>query len=181
MRIPTCSVLCVVSVVSLSGCTDSAGKPSAAVDQRIDALEQSVQKLQQAQSFDELLDVMRKTAFLRPGDTGYSLVDFDLGRLTVQMTDVSAFANGTRVMLRFGNMSAAGLSGVSASVDYGPTDDKGNVIPDKTRTKEVKFVEIFRPGSWVSVAVTLDGIQPAQLGYVRVSKIAHTGIQLSGR
>ncbi len=129
----------------------------------------------------QLLSDIQRTAFLRPGDTGYSIVDFDLGRLTVQMINVTPFASGTRVVLRFGNASAAGLQGISASVDYGPADEKGFPIAEQARTKEVKFIELFRPGSWTSVSITLDGIQPAQLGYVRVGKVSHTGIQLGGR
>ncbi|MFN8774637.1 MAG: DUF3251 domain-containing protein [bacterium] len=165
--------------LQLLGCSDSAG--NADVARRLGELEKKLKDIEADREFRALMDSFRGMAFLRPGDSGYSLIEFNLGRMTVQMVDVTPFASGSRVALRFGNFSSAGFDGVSATLEYGPTDEKGNVVTGETRAKEVKFSEIFRPGSWNTVSVTLDGIQPAQLGYIRITNVAHSGIRLTGR
>lgn len=151
-----------------------------ALEQRLTTLDDKVKALEQQQEFEDLFDAIRTMAILRPGDAGYSVVESDLGKLTVKLEDVQPFANGTRVKLRFGNISAVAINGVKATFEYGPTDDKGAPKNEVAMKKDVTFVETLRPGAWTLVTLTLDGIQPANLGFIRIKNIGHQAIQLQG-
>lgn len=120
-------------------------------------------------------------ALITPGDVGYSAIKFDLGTLTVALADVEPYANGSRVSIKFGNTLAATINGLKATVDWGRMDDHGMIDAASEKTKEISFSEPIKAGSWTSVPIVLEGTPPANLGYVRVHDVAHTGIRLFGK
>ncbi|MBU3055800.1 MAG: DUF3251 domain-containing protein [Pseudomonas indica] len=42
----------------------------------------------------------------------------------------------------------------------------------------MSFAETFRSGAWTNVSVVLEGTPPAELGFVRIRNVSHTGIAL---
>jgi hypothetical protein len=143
-------------------------KTSASTTDRIQTLE-----------IENLLRNIDSIAFLRPSDQGYSAVKFDLGIMTVRLTDVKPYANGSRVTLQFGNISGATIDGLKAKVDWGRVDEKGVALAEGEKTREITFEKKLMGSSWTSVPVTLEGVPPEQLGYVRVSDVSHSGILLA--
>lgn len=123
------------------------------------------------------LDDMEKIAELRPGADGFSTIRSEYGTLTVSLEDVQPYANGSRVLLRFGNPLSASLSGMTASVEFGNVDAEGNTVPSKT--KDIAPSDTLSGGSWNDVQVVLDGIPPDRLGYVTVRHLRFSTISLS--
>jgi hypothetical protein len=142
------------------------------------ALRAEITDLKKKREFDDLVKLWDKVAYLTPGAEGYSAVRFDLGVLTVQLADVKPYANGSKVTLRFGNTLSSSITGLKATVEWGKVDDKGAPDNDNAKSKDMTFVETLKGGAWTPISVVLDGIPPAQLGFVRVSNVSHTGIQL---
>lgn len=157
-------------------------------NKRIDKLEKQIDSLRTDYSdlkrdvseiqFDKYLDNYDKVAYLTPGSDGYSSVRFDLGVLTISITNIIPYANGSKVTLRFGNTLSSTINGLKATAEYGPVDEKGIGIYDKMKTKELSFVKSLRSGSWTNIEVVLDGVPPDKLGYVRIKDVTHTGIEL---
>jgi hypothetical protein len=170
----------VVALVFLTGCSD----PKAVED-----LEARVKTLEDASSsttvrlqsleIDKMLRGFDEIAFLRPSDQGYSTIKIDLGLMTVRLTDVKPYANGSRVTLQFGNISSATIEGLKAKVDWGRVNDEGVAVAEGEKTSEITFEKKFMGSSWTSVPIMLEGIPPAELGYVRVSNVSHSGIMLA--
>lgn len=142
------------------------------------ALQAQVAALKQKREFDDLMQDIDKIAYLTPGADGYSTIGFDLGVLTVQLSDVKPYANGSKVTLRFGNTLSSSINGLRATIEWGKVSDKGLPDFDNEKSKDMAFVETLRGGAWTPISVVLDGIPPTDLGFVRVSKVSHTGIQL---
>lgn len=180
------------SALILTGC-DSASTPTTAQNpgtaQHIDALQKQVDAItkdladvKQEQSKLAMADMFRgfeNVAYLQPGDSGYSLVHSDLGVLTVQIVNVESYANGSRVVLRFGNPLSTNINGLKVKLDWGHVTDKGLADNDTAKSKEFTFSQSLRSGAWTSIPVVLDGVPPDQLGFVRVSDVHHTGIGLA--
>ncbi len=176
--------------LTLAGC-NAAPTDNTAADNRLQALEAKVTALQahvdtlQKNAADDktqrylanLLANAEKVGYLTPGADGYAAVRYDLGTLTVQLADVEPYANGSRVILRFGNTLAATVNGLKLTIDWGTVTDQG---PDNAhqKSKEITFSQDLRSGTWTSVPVVLEGIPPTQLGFVRIHDVTHTGISL---
>lgn len=126
---------------------------------------------------DNMMRSLEGVAFLSVGSDGYSTIETNLGRLTVSLENVRPYANGSKVTLVFGNTTYTTIDGVNAQLAYGSVDDKGSPLLGSERSKELAF-DVIRPGSWKRVPVSLEGVPPAKLGYVRLSKLEHRGIRL---
>jgi outer membrane murein-binding lipoprotein Lpp len=153
-----------------------------ALRQEVDSLKSELAQVKKEQAplqVDKFWRDIRSVAYLEPGDAGYSVVPFDLGNLTVQLSDVKPYANGSKVTLKFGNPLSSSINGLKATVQWGRVDAKGS--PDNTneKSKDFTFTETLRSGAWTSVPVVLDGVPPNELGFVRISAVSHTGISLS--
>ncbi len=173
----------------LSGCSDSSRiselekrlkdleTTMKSTEQKIDEQESKIDDLE----IDKWLRDMNGTAHLRPSNDGYSIIKTSLGAVTVMLTDVKAYANGSRVTLKFGNPTGATLDDVAAKVTWGRVNEKGHVDSKSQKSRKVSFEKSLQAGSWTSTSITLEGIPPAQLGFVRVSDLEHGGIVLSRR
>lgn len=166
------STLCVL----MAGCNQKSSNPTLESD--IAALKERVSELEQKRTWDELIQGLDKYAYLTPGAEGYSVVGFDLGVLTVQMTDVKSYANGSKVTLRFGNTLSSSIDGLKAKIEWGKVDEKGMPDYKGAKSKEMTFVQTLRGGAWTPIPVVLDSLPPSELGFVRISKVTHTGIRL---
>jgi len=111
-----------------------------------------------------------KAITLKPSDTGYGLIDTDVGRLPVAIADIQPQAGGSRVILDFGNPSTARLTGMTAKVEWGGNDSKGLPLP-ASGSHSLNFAapQPLLPGSWRQYPIDLAGFPPAQLGWVRIS------------
>lgn len=164
-------------LVLLSGCTDQ--NDFRAIDARVKALEEKTKTLQDKVEFNELLRKLDETAFLVPSDEGYTVIKGDLGEITVKLTNVQPYANGSRVTLQFGNISGAAINGLKAKIDWGEVDKDGRADFGTEKSREITFEKQLRANAWTSVPLVLEGIPPARLGYVRVSGVEHRGITLN--
>ena len=141
-------------------------------------LQQQVAELKGQREWDELTRDWGKVAYLTPGAEGYSTVGFDLGVLTVQLSDVKPYANGCKVTLTFGNTLSSSIDGLTATIDWGKVNGKGVADNSSAKSKDMTFSQPLRGGTWTPIEVVLDEIPPAELGFVRVKNIHHTGIRL---
>jgi hypothetical protein len=119
-------------------------------------------------------------ALLTPGEKGYAAVKFDLGYLTLSLDDIQPYASGSRVKLRFGNLTSATVNGLKAKLEWGSVDGKGIPNNAEAKSREVTFEESLRSGSWTWVTVVLEGVPPTEFGFLRVKEVGHRGIALSG-
>lgn len=140
---------------ALAGC----GK----TDDRLKALEDRVGKLEQVAA-------ARQAVTLKPGATGYGMLESDMGRIAVTIANIEPYASGSRVTLDFGNPTAARLSGMKARIEWGSNDAKGlPMAPTQAQSMSFTAPEPLPPGSWKQYVVDLPGVAPAQLGWLRVS------------
>jgi hypothetical protein len=141
-------------------------------------LRKELDELSRDVRIDRYVRDFRNIAYLTPGDQGYSSISCDLGTLTVSIQDVSAYANGARVSLDFGNPLSTDLTGVSATVEYGTVDEKGSPKNEDQKTKEVSFNDDMVGGSFTPMTMVLDGVPPEKLGFVRIKNLKHKGVSL---
>jgi hypothetical protein len=144
-------------------------------------LEVTQQTLRSAESRLQSLEFNTKwdgTAYLRPGDGGYSRVQGDIGIFTVKLEDIRTYASGSRIKLKIGNLTSATVDGFGATIDWGPEVAYG--LPDdaKTHTREVTLSESLEPGKWNFVTLTLEDVPPHEFGFLRVYDVKHRGIRL---
>lgn len=168
----------------LAGQISEIREQTAEMKVRLDAIAKSVDELRAKQANRELEDLVasfEQVAYLKPGNSGYSLVRFDLGVLTIELADVKPYANGSKVTLKFGNVLAASVNGLKATVEWGKLDDKGFPVEEAGKSKKITLTETLRTGAWTSVSVVLEGLPATELGFVRVKEVAHSGIALTGK
>jgi hypothetical protein len=116
---------------------------------------------------------------LKPNSDGYSAIRTTLGNLTVSITSISAKANGTSVVLNFGNPLACDLREVEMWVRYGETDRQGNPVQGAGKSKHVKLDRTLRGGRFTTIRLGLDDIKPDKLGYISIGNMHHGGIALT--
>jgi hypothetical protein len=166
-------------VTSLERRTADLEKKTNAQSSEIEKLKNAVTQLEQSRSYDDFMRNIDSIAYLTPGSAGYAVVQTDLGRITVELENVQTYANGSRVTLRFGNLTSATINGAKATLEWGTVDAKGSPDNNGARTREVTFNRSLRAGAWTEVPVVLEGIPPTELGFLRIKEITHTGIVLS--
>jgi hypothetical protein len=138
--------LCFVTV----GCADeqqvaALQKKTDALQSEVKTLKESLSRLSDDQSVDKFVRDAKSIAYLTPGETGYSVIESDLGRLTVALDNVQPYANGTRITLRFGNLTSATINGAKATLDWAAWMRK---VPQRT----------MKLGQEISVSLSLFGL-----------------------
>lgn len=159
------------------GCTEDPRVDN--LQKELAALKADVKKLENLRKFDQYFEDSDKIAFLTPGADGYTTLKFDLGVLTVSISDVIEYANGSKVTLQFGNPLSSTINGLNVKIEYGEVDEEGLPMNENQKMKEITFNEPLRSGSWSKVSVVLEGIPSTKLGFVRVREASHTGIVLT--
>jgi Protein of unknown function (DUF3251). len=170
-----------------AGCTSAQSSASSdsqliAMKEELLAIKDQLSDLQEKQQQDDLkhlFEDLDRVAYLQPGDSGYSVVRYDLGTLTIRIADVAPYANGSKVALRLGNPLYSTVEGLKAKIEWGRADENGSPDHESVKSKEVTLNESLRPGAWTTVPIVLDGIPPTDLGFVRIRGVSHTGISLN--
>lgn len=112
-----------------------------------------------------------------PSSTSYQRVDGDLGTFAVAIGDVRQFADGVRVTLKLGNLSAVTYSGARLTLEYGaraPSDmdtdlDVAAKWLESLQERTEKITAKLAPGRWNPVQITLPKIDAKEFGYLSVS------------
>lgn len=168
--------LVIASLLLLFGC-DSSTKV-ASLEKKVEALEIQLGELQQKVELQQMVSGWDKVAFLTPGSEGYSVVKSDLGNLTVSIANIQPYAIGSKITLLFGNLTAATIDGLKTQLEWGSVDKNGMPNNEEAKSRDVSFNEPLISGSWTKSDVVLEGIPPAELGFVRLRDIGHRGVRL---
>lgn len=193
MRVRTLLPLLVATTVLLSGCDAIHGYADA--NNKLKAQSNEISKLQVVVSnlkeqvkqlkkeqlnlvVDNFMGKQYSSAYLTPGDSGYSVVSSNIGKLTVQMSNIKPYANGSKVTLKFGNPLAANITGLKVKLEWGSVNSKGMPNNESAKSKDFTFSKTLDSGAWTNVPVVLAGVPPSKLGFVRVQNVEHTGISL---
>jgi hypothetical protein len=178
MRIALAST-CVCLLLLAAGCGDDTQQK--ALDAKLARLEAANNALAAQLKNVELqaeLAASERIVFLKPEDSGYSVLKLDLGNVTVRITDVKPYATGSKVSLQFGNLTSARIDGLKAKLEWGKIDDSGVAQNDKAKSREVELSESLAPGAWTQSELVLEGVPPTELGFVRLKGVDHSGIGL---
>ena len=165
--------------IGIFGCSDSSLQHKVNDQEKaIQQLKTDVESLKADVSTAKLQQEISEIAYLTPGERGYSILKTAMGAVTVSLDDVQAYANGSKVRLRFGNLTSASMTGAKAKVEWGSVDAKGSPINEEAKTKDFDLVKQLPPGTWTDVDVILDGVPPTNLGFVRVREFSSASISL---
>lgn len=144
----------------------------------VQRLEERISSLEESRRLDDILS--RNSITLTPSDPGFATVQANVGMLTVALTDVSGFADGSRIRLEVGNPLAAGISNLRAHITYGSADRERNPIGRSYSTQH-QFPGALEGGTRRTFTVNLAGVPPRALGYVRVSIVNASTISMATR
>ena len=151
------------------------------MEAKVAALEKELEQLQFQVRLQNQVKDWDQVAYLTPGSDGYAAVKMDLGYLTVNLANIAAYANGSKVSLTFGNLTSATIDGLKAKIEWGSVDEKGLPKNEEAKSREIKLTESLYSSAWNKADVVLEGIPPTALGFVRVREITHQGIRLRGQ
>jgi len=119
-------------------------------------------------------------AILSPTDKGYAPIKADIGYLTVSISDITPYANGSKVILNIGNLTAAMIQGLKMKLDWGAVGGNGYPLNDSAKSSDFNFINPIPSGAWAKTEVILSEYPPNTLGFVRVSGVTHQAIALKG-
>lgn len=179
MRIALASTCVGLLLLLASGCADDTRQKE--LQDRLTRLEAANAALAAQLRNVELQaerDASERVVFLKPEDSGYSVLKLDLGNITVRITDVQPYATGSKVSLQFGNLSSARIDGLKAQLEWGRVDTSGAAQIDKAQSRQIELTESLAPGAWTQAELVLAGVPPAELGFVRLKDVDHSGIGL---
>ncbi len=142
-------------------------------------LHSEVEDIRNAVGQLEFQVMSERVATLRPNSDGYTIIRTSLGYITVDLASISPNANGTSVVLKFGNPLASDLRDVEMWLRYGETDSQGNPVEGGGKSKHVKLEKVLRGGRFTTVRVGLDDIKPDRLGFISIGNLSHGGIALN--
>lgn len=169
-------IIAIIFLFVLSGCDQ--GSRVTALENKVATLETELTSLKKKIGLQEMISDWDKVAYLTPGAEGYSLIKSDLGNLTVSIANVRPYANGSKITLQFGNLTAATIDGLKTKLEWGPVDKEGIPKNAEAKSRDVVFNEPLISGSWTNSDVVLEGIPPTDLGFVRLRDVGHRGVKL---
>ena len=163
-------------VIMLAGC--AAPKPPA-VNQLHNEVGKLNQELRQLTDQASMLEQQRllnngvaNGAWLLPSANTAVVLQSNAGQLRLSLSHVEAEANGTRALLHIRAASEQRLVPMTIKVEWGeldPTTGKPLAVDSQSQTIEVPSTLL--PRADATVPLRLSGIQPEQLGYVRVHDV----------
>ena len=124
-------------------------------------------------------DFMKKfdsQAYLETGENSFQALKTNVGYLTVNIRDVTPYANGSKVKLVFGNPLTAQIKDIKFTITYGSYDK--SKLPKEEKTKEISLPTVFYSGKWNSVDIILEGIPTAELAYMKIENFTFGIISL---
>jgi len=168
----------VISPVFLMINCSQGSRELADTNKKIQELRTEVDELKRQAEWEKLIDGFEGVAYLTPGANGYTVVKTDMGTLAVSLDDVKPYANGSKVTLRFGNVTSATLAGLKAKIEWGGVDKKGRPLNEEAKSRDVQFKESLLPGAWTNTNIVLEGASPSELGFIRIRDIQNNEIRL---
>jgi Protein of unknown function (DUF3251) len=120
------------------------------------------------------LQDIKQSVILRPGDQGFKTLSYELGVLTLRLSNIEPYGNGTRVHLQIGNPSAATVDDVSAKVHWGSND----LDPSSMHAATLEFSRQLQAASWTDISLVLEGVGPDKLQFVTLSGITYRRLLL---
>lgn len=151
----------------------------------ISSLQANISKLTSDIAIINLKDDSHKYAILDPSSMdGFQRIDTSIASLTVTLKDVRSLADGSRVVLTIGNITNATINGVKLTVDYGSRQpkysnedkdyyEKFNKWSASLSHKEADLTDALYPGAWNVVEVSLPGVKPESLGFIKLTADAN--------
>ena len=149
-----------------------------ALELKVSELEKTIADIKALRDFDSLLATGEKVAYMTPGSNGYGVLKMDLGSLTVALANIAPYANGSKITLRFGNLTSATIDGLKAKVEWGSVDSIGNAMNETAKSRNVELTESMLSGAWNTAEIVVEGVPPSALGFVRVRDVSHRAIRL---
>lgn len=129
-------------------------------------------------SVNELIRKYEKIVFLKVGTKEFLPITTDVGVITVNLSNIEPYANGSKVSIVFGNPLSATISNVKFTVDYGSLDKDGLVIHKTEKFKEISLTEPLNAASWNKTELLLESLPVNELGYVRIHDLTVSNISL---
>lgn len=176
------TLFCTLAVVLVAGCNpqlqqevSSLKKDAETLTNEVKDLREQLSKLEIQLNMHEFLQEAYKSAVFDPAaDQGFQRVDSSVCSFAVSIEDVQPFADGSRVRISIGNLSAADVTDVKLKVEWGARIPKqgGRKLVDWQKSlqeKTIPLTERLRSGYWNRVAFTVPGTPPQQLGYLKLS------------
>ena len=176
-------ILAILLLIFYANMSDTIKKQESKINEysnKISDLTNRLEEMERDNRFNNFFSKLEEIAYLTPGSNGYSVIQSDIGKLTVSLENILPYANGSRVILRFGNLTTATINGAKAKLEWGSVDKYGSPDNNNAKSMEITFSKSLEKGSWTKVSVVLEGVPPSDLGFVRVREMTHTGITLLG-
>ena len=129
-------------------------------------------------SVNELIRKFEKIAFLKVGTKEFFPITTDVGVVTVNLSSIEPYANGSKVSIVFGNPLSATLKNVKFTVDYVSLDKDGLVIDKSEKSKEINLTESLNAASWNKIELILEALPTNELGYIRIHNLDISNISL---
>lgn len=129
-------------------------------------------------SVNELIRKFEKIAFLKVGTKEFLPITTEVGVITVNLSNIEPYANGSKVSIVFGNPLSATINNAKFTVDYGSLDKDGLVIDATEKSKEISLIEPLSAGSWNKTELLLEALPVSELGYIRIHSLTVSNIGL---
>ncbi|MDH2067548.1 DUF3251 domain-containing protein [Pantoea sp. GD03673] len=168
----------VFSLVTLSGCSSTAGNPQVKeLHQEVSQLNQQMQHLTtQASALEiqgQLNSQLQQGAWLVPQANTPVALHTQLGTLRLTLSPVTAEASGSRATLTVRSMDDRPLPALHATVIWGELDPAtGKPLGGDSLSQTIDVPASLLPQHTATVPLRLSGLTPEQLGYVRVHNVS---------
>lgn len=129
-------------------------------------------------SVNELIRKFEKIVFLKVGTKEFLPITTEVGVITVNLSNIEPYANGSKVSIVFGNPLSATINNAKFTVDYGSLDKDGLVIDATEKSKEISLIEPLSAGSWNKTELLLEALPVSELGYIRIHSLTVSNIGL---
>ena len=178
-----------IALVALIGCEDSKVESSnSELANKVSELESRL-SINEAELFEiknqvsdvsvnELIRKYEKIVFLKVGTKEFLPITTEVGVITVNLSNIEPYANGSKVSLVFGNPLSATINSVKFTVDYGSLDKDGLVISASEKSKEISLIEPLNAASWNKTELLLEALPINELGYIRIHSLTVSNISL---
>lgn len=138
-------------------------------DTELATLKRQIELLKEDIQFSLDAQEWQTRVYLKPDNSGYTSLKTDLGVITVEIKNVVAYANGSKVTLEFGNPLNANINDLKGTIEWGGTT---------SQSRQVTFTQSLKAGAWTKAEVVLEGIKPTEFKFLRIKNVGHGGINL---
>jgi hypothetical protein len=161
------------ATVLLAGCNQPAPVPTqdSLTEAQIKALTERVETLERNAETDPTL---------KRSDTGYTIIDTDIGKLTFELKGITAEGSGSKVRLRIGNPTTATITEMTLYGHWGSLTKDGEKTSDAHSLGQPKITAKILPAGWSEVTFLIEGAKPADIGYLYITSALIGSINLYG-